>query len=404
MVNPPAPQPLPARFGSPRGFVQAIAARLAEGEVDAVVRCFGDEVLPAEKATFFQMVFAEAKLKPQKEAPLREIGDVGERYRWAIGLSDPAVPAPTLPSAATPPGVRPARLEIEIDVARDPAAGWKAVAVHFPGPLRAHVAARLGATRVPEGVAGAADEENDPLKIAQRFLGSRAGAGLFARAQRDRHRTGDARESGGFVHSFRGGRVSAGRAAAIERDRHWRRVGVGHRQGGIRCGLGIRFRTRIAEIAIGRVACLRGELFEMLAGYMQSAGIAGGVAYAPIVRNPAGGESLVVYFDFNQAGLVPRAQRQLEIVAKLLRDDTTRKLRLSGFADAIGSDEYNRRLSAARAHAARDALISLGVSPDQIVTEGFGKLQPLDANTKPDGSDNPEGRSRNRRTEIFLDF
>ena len=40
----------------------------------------------------------------------------------------------------------------------------------------------------------------------------------------------------------------------------------------------------------------------------------------------------------------------------------------------------------------------------KIVTEGRGKLQPLDPNTKPDGSDNPEGRSRNRRTEIYLDF
>jgi flagellar motor protein MotB len=39
-----------------------------------------------------------------------------------------------------------------------------------------------------------------------------------------------------------------------------------------------------------------------------------------------------------------------------------------------------------------------------VVTEGLGTLRPLDPNTKPDGSDNPEGRSRNRRTEIFLDF
>jgi outer membrane protein OmpA-like peptidoglycan-associated protein len=143
---------------------------------------------------------------------------------------------------------------------------------------------------------------------------------------------------------------------------------------------------------------------KLLANYAASAGATDGVAYSPIVKNPGGGESLVVYFDFNEAGLVPRARRQLEIVANLLRDDPRRKLRLSGHADAIGSDTYNRRLSAARALAVKQALAGLGVAADQIVTEGLGTLRPLDPNTKPDGSDNPEGRSRNRRTEIYLDF
>ena len=118
----------------------------------------------------------------------------------------------------------------------------------------------------------------------------------------------------------------------------------------------------------------------------------------------SGGESLVVYFDFNEVDLGARAQRQLEIVANLLRDDPQRKLRLSGHTVAVGSDAYNRQLSAARAFAVKNALAALGVSGDQVVTEGLGTLRPLDPNTKPDGSDNPEGRSRNRRTEIFLDF
>ena len=257
VVNPPAPQPLPARFGSPRAFVQAIAARLAEGEVDAVVRFLGDEVLPAEKAAFFQMVFAEAKLKPQQEAPLREIGDVGERSRWAIGLSDPAVPALALPSAATPPGVRPARLEIEIDIARDPTAGWKAVAVHFPGPLRAHVAARLGATRVPEAVAGAADEENDPLKIAQRFLEAVLAQDYsLARSVTDTERVTREKVAGLCILFEEGGyRLAEQRplsATATGGESAWVIVKVASG-----AALGIGFRSRIAEIAIGRVACLR---------------------------------------------------------------------------------------------------------------------------------------------------
>ena len=43
-------------------------------------------------------------------------------------------------------------------------------------------------------------------------------------------------------------------------------------------------------------------------------------------------------------------------------------------------------------------------NPGQVVSEGFGDLKPLDANVRPDGSDNPDGRSHNRRTEIYLDF
>jgi outer membrane protein OmpA-like peptidoglycan-associated protein len=49
-------------------------------------------------------------------------------------------------------------------------------------------------------------------------------------------------------------------------------------------------------------------------------------------------------------------------------------------------------------------LVELGVPSSQVITEGLGKAQPLGPNQKADGSDDPEGRSKNRRAEIFLDF
>ena len=49
-------------------------------------------------------------------------------------------------------------------------------------------------------------------------------------------------------------------------------------------------------------------------------------------------------------------------------------------------------------------LAALGVSPEQVVTEGLGKSAPISPNQKADGTDDPEGRSRNRRAEIYLDF
>ena len=88
----------------------------------------------------------------------------------------------------------------------------------------------------------------------------------------------------------------------------------------------------------------------------------------------------------------------------MLKVNPNRKLRITGHTDAMGADDYNLRLSQARAKTVKEQLGALGVSPDQVVTEGLGKAVPLSPNQKADGSDDPEGRSRNRRAEIFLDF
>lgn len=129
-----------------------------------------------------------------------------------------------------------------------------------------------------------------------------------------------------------------------------------------------------------------------------------GVPYTPIVKNPSGGESLALYFEYDQAQLHPRAQKQLEIVAGLLKSDPGKKLHIAGHTDAKGTDDYNLRLSSMRANTVKQQLTALGVSEAQILTKGLGKAQPLSPNQKADGTDDPEGRSKNRRAEIFLDF
>lgn len=126
--------------------------------------------------------------------------------------------------------------------------------------------------------------------------------------------------------------------------------------------------------------------------------------YSPIVEDPSGGESLVIYFDFDTAGLSTRASSQLAIVSNILSQDPDRKIRITGHADAVGSDEYNRALSQQRAESIRQAIIQSGISPEQVITEGFGSTKPRKPNFKEDGSDNPTGRSANRRAEVYLDF
>ncbi len=130
----------------------------------------------------------------------------------------------------------------------------------------------------------------------------------------------------------------------------------------------------------------------------------GDIHYTPLVKNPKGGESLVIYFDLDSNDLTLRTQRQLSIVAHLLKTDTEKKLTISGHTDALGSDTYNLDLSKKRARQVMRFLASSGVAPSQMNIVSFGKSRPRVPNTSDDGSDAPDNRRVNRRAEILLDF
>ena len=141
----------------------------------------------------------------------------------------------------------------------------------------------------------------------------------------------------------------------------------------------------------------------LLADYAKR--IAGGdVYYSPLVKNPAGGETLALYFGFDEDAMSDRTRRQLEIVAAMLKGDPNKKITLSGHTDALGTEDYNNHLSANRADTVRDFLSAAGVPTAQIITLAKGASQPRRPNVTETGEDNPEGRRANRRTEIYLDF
>ena len=141
----------------------------------------------------------------------------------------------------------------------------------------------------------------------------------------------------------------------------------------------------------------------LLDGYEQRGAAEGGV-YFPLVKNPQGGDSLVLYFGFNDATLSPRSLSQLKIVAGLLKGSKG-DLNISGHTDDVGTAEYNMNLSERRALAVKEALIAHGVEAHHITTKGLGKSQPRRVYR---ADDNPETirtiRSGNRRAEIYLDF
>jgi outer membrane protein OmpA-like peptidoglycan-associated protein len=72
------------------------------------------------------------------------------------------------------------------------------------------------------------------------------------------------------------------------------------------------------------------------------------------------------------------------------------KILLEGHTDNVGSESYNLELSANRAEAVYKALINRGVDAGRLDYKGFGFSRPAGSN------DTPEGRSRNRRTEVLI--
>jgi outer membrane protein OmpA-like peptidoglycan-associated protein len=110
-----------------------------------------------------------------------------------------------------------------------------------------------------------------------------------------------------------------------------------------------------------------------------------------------------VLFDFDKADLRPAAQKTLHDAAGIVRDKAKGAIRIEGHTDSKGNDAYNQKLSERRAASVKTWFIDKeGLGSMQFTTQGFGEKKPITSNTKPDGSDDPEGRQKNRRVEIIL--
>ncbi len=103
-----------------------------------------------------------------------------------------------------------------------------------------------------------------------------------------------------------------------------------------------------------------------------------------------------VLFDTGKATLKPGSDRDLDRLAKALKDNPNTKVKIEGYTDAVGSESYNQSLSERRAQAVADALKMRGVADGQVQAEGFGKEYPVASNST------PEGRQQNRRVEIVF--
>lgn len=101
-----------------------------------------------------------------------------------------------------------------------------------------------------------------------------------------------------------------------------------------------------------------------------------------------------IFYDFDKSSLRTESITELDRLLELLSSNSNIRIELSSHTDGKGSDEYNIRLSQARAQSVVDYLKGKGVSPDRLVAKGYGKTQPIASN------DTEEGRQLNRRTEF----
>jgi len=109
-----------------------------------------------------------------------------------------------------------------------------------------------------------------------------------------------------------------------------------------------------------------------------------------------------IYFDLDKSDIRPDAATELDKLVDLLTDNPEIKIELSSHTDSIASNSYNIQLSQRRAESTVAYLITKGIAPDRLVAKGYGEEKPIARNTNPDGTDNPEGRQRNRRTEFKI--
>ncbi|WP_285430237.1 OmpA family protein [Pseudomonas sp. fls2-241-R2A-110] len=103
-----------------------------------------------------------------------------------------------------------------------------------------------------------------------------------------------------------------------------------------------------------------------------------------------------VLFAFNQSELTPTARSELDALMSKLQGADVVSIKVIGHTDSVGSDTYNQALSERRASSVAAYLLSQGLDPNKLTSEGKGKSQPVADN----GTD--EGRAKNRRVELHI--
>jgi len=360
----------------PASLLQKIGVSLQAGEFKKAADLIGKDALSESHLKAFQALADADKLRIHPARPISEIGELeaNRRARWALNLDDPS------------------NSRIYFDLNRTPEGKWSVEKVTLPPVLEE------GKTAPPALFA-------DALGITDSFLSAALKQEFDdAKSFVDSDKVSDAKIAGLCI-------IFEEAKYQLRHQKPLRAMFSRETTAGFKANVEDQSGERAAEfgLTVQRADATQPwrvtevNLDQLLADYATR--VAGGdVHFTPLVKNPAGGDTLILYFGFDENGLTPRTERQLDIVSSLLKTDPDKKLTLSGHTDALGSDEYNNGLSKSRADAVRAYLLSIGVPEAQMVTQAEGEAKPRLPNVLEDGEDNPTGRRANRRTEIYLDF
>lgn len=381
-------------FDDPKELIENIMIQMAqvesEDDLKKLARLLGNGKVDAGQMAKLKQLYEENRLKLRDDEAMALIGELraGKKSRWGLYLKDNSV--------------------VQLEVMRTPKGKWKVDDVKLPF-------SKMGADGKPltkEQIAQLQKEEEmrDAMNYSHNFLKTLIGQDFeSARNMVNSDKISDAKIAGLCI-LFEDGQY------VINKDKPLQAIRLKDTMSAFYANVKS---LNVEGGAVGNeaqfsVTAIRDKkedpwkidelnLDRLLEDYAKR--VAGGdVYYTPLFKNPNGGETLVIYFEFDSEGLTDRTKKQLDIVAGLLKLDARKKVRLSGHTDSLGSDEYNQGLSKERAVAVKAYLAGKGVAKAQLVTEshGFSKLRRPDV--KDDGSDDPGARRANRRTEIYLDF
>lgn len=101
-------------------------------------------------------------------------------------------------------------------------------------------------------------------------------------------------------------------------------------------------------------------------------------------------------FDTNSDTIKPEFDVLIDQAARILNNNSQINVRVDGYTDSSGREEYNLALSERRAMAVRQALIDRGIADFRVGAQGFGEANPVAPN------DTPENMRKNRRVEITV--
>ncbi|MDG1476357.1 MAG: OmpA family protein [Vicingaceae bacterium] len=107
-----------------------------------------------------------------------------------------------------------------------------------------------------------------------------------------------------------------------------------------------------------------------------------------------------VKYEYKSFKLTKSGEQELDKLIVILKSNKNMGIEISAHTDSKGGYAYNQRLGQQRANAVLNYVASKGISKNRIKAKSYGQTKPVAPNKLKDGSDNPEGRAKNRRVEF----